>query len=200
MATVDTGLPSRVLSGLRMDATSKQKLTEARRPSLLAWSVMSPCNGKSRALRSSITYVTFSIVGVVDCLTTVMLQFTERTPGSFIEERGASIRWRYWPGNPDDSELPWARRQAAEAQNHIWDSLGEKFGEIHFRYGSALRAQLPTPVYRLANCSRYTELPCSSAKCKSPEGSRADFGARGATQVGERGAPLRPESLSAHPG
>ncbi|KAG8931861.1 hypothetical protein FRC01_000693 [Tulasnella sp. 417] len=60
----------------------------------------------------------------------ILNYFTERTPGSFIEERGASIRWRYWPGNPDDSELPWARRQAAEAQNHIWDSLGEKFGEI----------------------------------------------------------------------
>ncbi|KIO24184.1 glycosyltransferase family 20 protein [Tulasnella calospora MUT 4182] len=58
----------------------------------------------------------------------ILNYFTERTPGSFIEERGASIRWRYWPGNPDDSELPWARRQAAEAQNHIWDSLGEKFG------------------------------------------------------------------------
>lgn len=56
-------------------------------------------------------------------------QYTERTPGSFIEERGASIRWRYWPGNPDDSELAWARRQAAEAQNHIWDSFGEKFGK-----------------------------------------------------------------------
>lgn len=48
-------------------------------------------------------------------------QFAERTPGSFIENRGASIRWRYWPGNANDTELPWARRQAAEAQNHIWD-------------------------------------------------------------------------------
>ncbi|KAG9014096.1 hypothetical protein FRB90_005579 [Tulasnella sp. 427] len=58
----------------------------------------------------------------------ILNYFTERTPGSFIEDRGASIRWRYWPGDPNDSELPWARRQAAEAQNHIWDSLGEKFG------------------------------------------------------------------------
>ncbi|KAG9012855.1 hypothetical protein FRB94_005001 [Tulasnella sp. JGI-2019a] len=58
----------------------------------------------------------------------ILNYFAERTPGSFIEERGASIRWRYWPGNADDTELPWARRQAAEAQNHIWDSLGEKFG------------------------------------------------------------------------
>jgi len=58
----------------------------------------------------------------------ILTYFTERTPGSFIEDRGASIRWRYWPGNVDDTELPWARRQAAEAQNHIWDSLGEKFG------------------------------------------------------------------------
>ncbi|KAG8963789.1 hypothetical protein FRC03_002549 [Tulasnella sp. 419] len=58
----------------------------------------------------------------------ILNYFTERTSGSFTEDRGASIRWRYWPGDPNDSELPWARRQAAEAQNHIWDSLGERFG------------------------------------------------------------------------
>ncbi|XP_006455649.1 hypothetical protein AGABI2DRAFT_121550 [Agaricus bisporus var. bisporus H97] len=56
--------------------------------------------------------------------------FTERTPGSIIEEREASVIWRYWTGDPreDSSDRQWARRQAAEAQNHIFDSLGERCG------------------------------------------------------------------------
>ncbi|KIL62946.1 glycosyltransferase family 20 protein [Amanita muscaria Koide BX008] len=55
--------------------------------------------------------------------------FTERTPGSFVEEREASVVWRYWTGETGDSaDRHWARRQAAEAQNHIFDSLGERFG------------------------------------------------------------------------
>lgn len=57
-------------------------------------------------------------------------QFTERTPGSIIEDREASIIWRYWTGDPqaDSADRQWARRQAAEAQNHIFDSLGERYG------------------------------------------------------------------------
>ncbi|KAK2462193.1 hypothetical protein APHAL10511_005781 [Amanita phalloides] len=54
--------------------------------------------------------------------------YTERTPGSFVEEREASVVWRYWTGEMQDSSRHWARRQAAEAQNHIFDSLGERFG------------------------------------------------------------------------
>jgi len=56
--------------------------------------------------------------------------FTERTPGSFIEEREASIVWRFWTGDPtsDSADRQWAQRQAAEAQNHIFDSLGERYG------------------------------------------------------------------------
>jgi trehalose 6-phosphate synthase/phosphatase len=55
--------------------------------------------------------------------------YTERTPGSFVEEREASVVWRYWTGEVGDSGgRHWARRQAAEAQNHIFDSLGELFG------------------------------------------------------------------------
>lgn len=51
------------------------------------------------------------------------MQFTERTPGAFIEEREASIVWRYWTGSEDDksADRQWARRQAAEAQNHVFD-------------------------------------------------------------------------------
>ena len=48
-------------------------------------------------------------------------QFGERTPGSFIEERGASMVWRFWTGDTDHPDRQWAQRQAAEAQNHIFD-------------------------------------------------------------------------------
>ncbi|KAI6022070.1 glycosyltransferase family 20-domain-containing protein [Pisolithus marmoratus] len=90
----------------------------------------------------------------------ILNYFTERTPGSFVEERGTSVVWRFWTGPPDStapidddattttndmcsppantatspssdshySDRSWARRQAAEAQNHIFDSLGERFG------------------------------------------------------------------------
>ena len=60
------------------------------------------------------------------CQTLILLkkiQFTERTPGSFIEERQASMVWRFWmAGMPGDTpDRQWAQRQAAEAQNHIFD-------------------------------------------------------------------------------
>ena len=53
----------------------------------------------------------------------ILIQFTERTPGSFIEERQASMVWRFWmAGMPGDTpDRKWAQRQAAEAQNHIFD-------------------------------------------------------------------------------
>ncbi|KAK0200593.1 glycosyltransferase family 20 protein [Desarmillaria ectypa] len=56
--------------------------------------------------------------------------FTERTPNSFVEERQTSVVWRFWTGDPteDSADRHWARRQAAEAQNHIFDSLGERYG------------------------------------------------------------------------
>ncbi|KZT58197.1 glycosyltransferase family 20 protein [Calocera cornea HHB12733] len=58
----------------------------------------------------------------------ILQYFAERTPGSFIEKRGASVLWRYYTGDlADTAALQWARRQAAEAQNHIFDSLGERF-------------------------------------------------------------------------
>ncbi|KAF5344537.1 hypothetical protein D9758_016487 [Tetrapyrgos nigripes] len=72
----------------------------------------------------------------------ILNYFTERTPGSFVEERAASVVWRFWTGPTDDiADRQWARRQAAEAQNHIFDrqsssiysnlpfySLGERYG------------------------------------------------------------------------
>ncbi|KAK0492831.1 alpha,alpha-trehalose-phosphate synthase [Armillaria luteobubalina] len=56
--------------------------------------------------------------------------FTERTPNSFVEERQTSVVWRFWTGDPteESADRQWARRQAAEAQNHIFDSLGERYG------------------------------------------------------------------------
>ncbi|KII83794.1 glycosyltransferase family 20 protein [Plicaturopsis crispa FD-325 SS-3] len=62
----------------------------------------------------------------------ILNYFTERTPGSFVEDREASIVWRFWT-DPEDAaadnhDFQWARRQAAEAQNHIFDSLGERYG------------------------------------------------------------------------
>lgn len=62
----------------------------------------------------------------------ILSYFTERTPGSWLEDRGASILWRFWSGRVDAKtracrDFQWARRQAAEAQNLIYDSLGERF-------------------------------------------------------------------------
>lgn len=84
-----------------------------------------------------------------------MLQFTERTPGSIIEERDASIIWRYWTGDPleDSADRQWARRQAAEAQNHIFDSLGERFG-LRIIPGKSSFLVLP------GNISRSTAVGC----------------------------------------
>lgn len=58
-----------------------------------------------------------------------MTQFSERTPGSYIEDRGASLVWRFSDSlssgpTPDHS---WAKRQAAEAQNHVSDVLCERY-------------------------------------------------------------------------
>jgi trehalose 6-phosphate synthase/phosphatase len=59
----------------------------------------------------------------------ILNYFTERTPGSFIEERQATVVWRFWSGRGEDvADRQWALRQAAEAQNHIFDSLGERYG------------------------------------------------------------------------
>jgi len=69
-----------------------------------------------------LNYVRLSPPHVFDGLLTRRVQFAERTPNSFIEERGATIVWRFWTGTSDQaSDRQWALRQAAEAQNHIFD-------------------------------------------------------------------------------
>ncbi|KAJ3759729.1 hypothetical protein EV360DRAFT_81837 [Lentinula raphanica] len=66
--------------------------------------------------------VNFNMTWKSSCLE-ILNYFTERNPGSSVEERKASVVWRFWTGPSEDSaDCQWARRQAAEAQNHIFDS------------------------------------------------------------------------------
>ncbi|KAG9105013.1 hypothetical protein FRC06_002934 [Ceratobasidium sp. 370] len=58
----------------------------------------------------------------------ILQYYTDRTPGTFIEKRGASLCWRFGNEKRDEAAQQWVRRSAAEAQNHIWDSLGENYG------------------------------------------------------------------------
>lgn len=59
----------------------------------------------------------------------ILSYFSERTPGSYVEDRGASIVWRFSNAGARElagEETPdhaWAKRQAAEAQNHVSDVL-----------------------------------------------------------------------------
>ncbi|TFK96444.1 glycosyltransferase family 20-domain-containing protein [Pterulicium gracile] len=79
----------------------------------------------------------------------ILNYFTERTPGAHVEEREASIVWRFWlkPSLADTPDRLWALRQAAEAQNHIFDSLGERFG-LRIIPGKASFLVLPTNISR----------------------------------------------------
>ncbi|KAG8730232.1 hypothetical protein FRC12_020398 [Ceratobasidium sp. 428] len=58
----------------------------------------------------------------------ILQYYTDRTPGTFIEKRGASLCWRFGTEKRDEDAQKFLRRSAAEAQNHIWDSLGEVYG------------------------------------------------------------------------
>ncbi|KAN0065423.1 Trehalose-6-P synthase/phosphatase complex subunit [Thecaphora frezii] len=64
----------------------------------------------------------------------ILNYFTERTPGSYIEERGASMCWRFW--NQDDDmtsshEAQWARRQSAEVANLIHERFSHSLRVVH---------------------------------------------------------------------
>ncbi|KZS89294.1 hypothetical protein SISNIDRAFT_431860 [Sistotremastrum niveocremeum HHB9708] len=88
-----------------------------------------PLNGKPQDWINMVS--NFNLTWKTPCLE-ILNYFTERTPNSFIEEREASIVWRFWMGDSKDDkdgrQRQWARRQAAEAQNHVFDSLGERYG------------------------------------------------------------------------
>ncbi|KAJ3754916.1 glycosyltransferase family 20 protein [Lentinula raphanica] len=89
----------------------------------------------------------FNMTWKSSCLE-ILNYFTERTPGSFVEERKASVVWRFWTGPSEDSaDRQWARRQAAEAQNHIFDSLGERYG-LRIIPGANSFLVLPTKISR----------------------------------------------------
>ncbi|TFK27244.1 hypothetical protein FA15DRAFT_666537 [Coprinopsis marcescibilis] len=88
----------------------------------------------------------------------ILNYFTERTPGSIVEEREASVVWRFWSGETlaeSNSDRQWARRQAAEAQNHIFDSLGERFG-LRIIPGSNSFLVLPNNISRSTAISAIT--------------------------------------------
>ncbi|TBU43087.1 glycosyltransferase family 20-domain-containing protein, partial [Dichomitus squalens] len=80
----------------------------------------------------------------------ILQYFTERTPGSFVEEREASVVWRFWTQKETDehnADWQWAHRQAAEAQNHIFDSIGERYG-LRIIPGSTSFLVLPNNISR----------------------------------------------------
>ena len=58
--------------------------------------------------------------------------------------------WRFWTDDETDTHLSdwqWAHRQAAEAQNHIFDSLGERYG-LRIIPGSTSFLVLPNNISR----------------------------------------------------
>ncbi|KAG8686509.1 hypothetical protein FRC11_008836 [Ceratobasidium sp. 423] len=77
----------------------------------------------------------------------ILTYYTDRTPGTFTENRGASICWRFGNEERDEAAQKWVRRSAAEAQNHIWDSLGEIYS-LRIIPGSSSFLILPKNVSR----------------------------------------------------
>lgn len=75
--------------------------------------------------------------------------FTERTPGSWVEEHRASVTWHFGERSRDSTaaERQWARRQAAEVQSLIYDSLGERFS-LRIMHGRACFTIMPKNVSR----------------------------------------------------
>ncbi|KAF8890790.1 glycosyltransferase family 20-domain-containing protein [Gymnopilus junonius] len=121
-----------LLSGLRVKGVLE---AVARRVPKVGIVAENGCFIKTRAVSSFgdewINMVSnFNLTWKSACLE-ILNYFTERTPGSFIEERQASMVWRFWTDESESSntaDRQWAQRQAAEAQNHIFDSLGERYG------------------------------------------------------------------------
>ncbi|KAK7064651.1 Alpha,alpha-trehalose-phosphate synthase [Favolaschia claudopus] len=112
-------VPSRSSSSGMLGANSRRNGSE-----------LSPVNTAATLPGGWINMVaTFNLTWKSSCVE-ILSYFTERTPGAFVEEREASVVWRFWTGEPTDdcADRQWALRQAAEAQNHIFDSLGERYG------------------------------------------------------------------------
>ncbi|TFY58376.1 hypothetical protein EVJ58_g6450, partial [Rhodofomes roseus] len=134
----------------------------------------------------------FNLTWKAPCLE-ILNYFTERTPGSFVEEREASVVWRYWV-DPDEpqTDRQWARRQAGEAQNHIFDSLGERYG-LRIIPGANSFLVLPN------NISRSTAVGAilsPGGPAHSALASRAAWLAPEATEPGERDRVWNAETVS----
>ncbi|KAK7026806.1 Trehalose-6-P synthase/phosphatase complex subunit [Paramarasmius palmivorus] len=100
----------------------------------------------------------------------ILNYFTERTPSSYIVQPPsspsnarfeASVEWRF------DGSDGWARRQAAEAQNHIFDSLGERYA-LRIIPSTNSFLVLPSNVSRAGAVAKVL----SQASVQPPEGER----------------------------
>ncbi|KAH8101288.1 glycosyltransferase family 20-domain-containing protein [Cristinia sonorae] len=139
-----------LLSGLQVKGVLEVVANELPKVGIVA---ENGCFIKTRQTRSGESawmnmVANFNLTWKAPCLE-ILHYFTERTPNSFIEEREASIVWRFWNGPLDktSSDRQWARRQAAEAQNHIFDSLGERYG-LRIIPGSNSFLVLPNNISR----------------------------------------------------
>ncbi|WFD03389.1 hypothetical protein MOBT1_002078 [Malassezia obtusa] len=79
----------------------------------------------------------------------ILNYFTERTPGSWVEEHHAAISWHFDERSQESTaaERQWAHRQAAEVQSLIYDSLGERFS-LRILHGSSRFTIMPKNVSR----------------------------------------------------
>ncbi|TKY86038.1 hypothetical protein EX895_004863 [Sporisorium graminicola] len=80
----------------------------------------------------------------------ILSYFSERTPGSYIEERGASMCWRFWNdklGDRNSHEAQWARRQSAEVANLIHERFSHSLRVVPCRTNCLI---LPRHASRVA--------------------------------------------------
>ncbi|SNX82048.1 related to alpha,alpha-trehalose-phosphate synthase, 115 KD subunit [Melanopsichium pennsylvanicum] len=80
----------------------------------------------------------------------ILSYFTERTPNSYIEERSASMCWRFWNdtmGDRNTHEAQWARRQSAEVANLIHERFSHSLRVVPCRTNCLI---LPRHASRVA--------------------------------------------------
>lgn len=80
----------------------------------------------------------------------ILSYFSERTPGSYIEERSASVCWRFWNdklGDRNSHEAQWARRQSAEVANLIHERFSHSLRVVPCRTNCLI---LPRHASRVA--------------------------------------------------
>ncbi|KAK0553279.1 Trehalose-6-P synthase/phosphatase complex subunit [Tilletia horrida] len=132
----------------------------------------------------------------------ILAYFTERTPGSWMEDRGASICWVYWNeelGEPTSHEAQWARRQAAEVQNLIYDSLAERFS-LRITPGPASFLCSPKNTSRASAVQYLMQLSAmggfwNGGNTIAPDQFMNQSGSKGRPQKSQLDAVLREEAL-----